>query len=99
MKITAIADPDTSLAFKLAGIETTAVSREEEAASVLERAASEPEMGIILITERLARAAGEKVDEMTSQRHLPLLIEIPDMTGPLAKRLSAVEKMAAILRR
>jgi len=99
MKIAAITDPDTALAFRLAGIETVPVHRKEEAGAVLEQIAARPDMGIVLITERLSRAAGEKVEKLTRQRHLPLLMEIPDIQGPSGKRLSAAEKMAAILRR
>ncbi len=99
MKIIAIADPDTALAFRLAGIETLPVARKEEAAAVLKQAAERPDMGIVLITQGLARAAGKQFEEVSHERHLPLLIEIPDTRGPIEKRLSAAEKMAAILRR
>ena len=99
MKITAVTDPDTALAFRLAGVETVSLTRKEEAGSMLEQIASQPEMGIVLITERLARAAGQKLEKIAHERHLPLFIEIPDLKGSLGKRVSAAEKMAAILRR
>ena len=99
MKITAVTDPDTALAFRLAGVETVSLTRKEEAGSMLEQIAAQPDMGIVLITERLARAAGQKLEKVTHERHLPLFIEIPDTKGSLGKRVSAAEKMAAILRR
>ncbi len=99
MKVTAVTDPDTALAFRLAGIETVAVARSEDAGKVLRQAADQPETGIILVTERLAKAAGETFENLVHERHLPLFVEIPDVRGPVGKRLSAAEKMAAILRR
>ena len=99
MKIIAVADPDTALAFKLAGIETVQLRRKEEAGPVLSRVAGQPGIGIVLVTERLARAAGNELEKITHERHLPLFIEIPDTRGSVGKRLSAAEKMAAILRR
>jgi len=99
MKVTAITDPDTALAFRLAGIETVSVSGREDAGRVLKQAADQPDAGIVLVTERLARAAGETFETLVRERHLPLFIEIPDIRGRTGKRLSAAQKMAAMLRR
>lgn len=99
MKITAVTDPDTALAFRLAGVETVSLTRKEEVGSILEQMANQKDMGIVLVTERLARAAGKALEKLSHERHLPLFIEIPDTKGSLGKKLPAAEKMAAILRR
>ncbi len=99
MKIMAITDPDTALAFRLAGIEAVSIIRKEEASAALEKAARHPDMGIVLVTERIARDAQKTIRKLSHERHLPLFIEIPDTKGPIGKRPSAAESMAAILRR
>ncbi len=99
MKITAITDSDTALAFRLAGIDTLIPPRPENTANLLKEVAGRPDIGIVLITERLAKAARKEIEKISHERHLPLFMEIPDMKGPLGKRLSATERMAAIIRR
>ncbi len=99
MKITAITDPDTALAFRLAGIETISVRKDQDAGRILKKAADQKDVGIVLVTERLARAAGDTYTALVQERHLPLFLEIPDVHGGIGKRLSAAQKMAALLRR
>ncbi len=98
MKIVAITDSDTALAFRLAGIETLTPGGDENALSLVEQAADMPDTGIVLVTERLARAAGERFEDMMRQRHLPLFIEIPDINSEMGTRVSAVSKIAAMLK-
>ncbi len=98
MKIVAVADPETALAFRLAGIETVVLEKEEPI-GIIKKIITDKEIGLVLITERLAMRAGDKFKELINTVNLPLFIEIPDTRGPARKRMSNVERMAAILRR
>ena len=47
-----------------------------------------PDTGIIVITERMAAGIRDEIDKFSFGRSFPLIIEIPDRTGPLAGRVS-----------
>ena len=42
---------------------------------------SDPEIGIVLLTEKFGREFPELIDEIKLERKMPLLIEIPDRHG------------------
>lgn len=72
---------DSAKGFRLAGI-TVEVIREPDALFDSLNAALEAEdVGIILITERLASYAPEKIDRLKLERPRPLIVVIPDRHG------------------
>jgi vacuolar-type H+-ATPase subunit F/Vma7 len=85
MKIFVLADPDTYLAFSLAGIRGRAVQSPSEVPAALE-ALVEKETGLVLMTERLAEA------------NRALILEIPDTQGPVPERRKATERILSLLR-
>ncbi len=99
MRIVVIADPETCLAFSLAGIESVPVHNAREAAHALEDAARDRETGLVLITERLAQTIRNEVDRVVYASQRPLVVEIPDTAGPVPGRPSAREKMVSIMGR
>jgi vacuolar-type H+-ATPase subunit F/Vma7 len=99
MKIFVVADPETSLAFALAGIKSHAVQSETEAPTVLAALAREEEVGLILITEQLARENRQIIDKMLIEPGGPLILQIPSTGGPIQKRERTIERIAALLRR
>ncbi len=98
MRIVAVTDPDTALAFRLCGFETFSVGQADPA-PILKDVANRKDIGLVLVTERIAKKAGETFEELLSEKTIPLFVEIPDTKGPLEKRKSVAEKMAAIIRR
>ncbi|MEA3420358.1 MAG: V-type ATP synthase subunit F [Acidobacteriota bacterium] len=82
MKFFLIADADTLLVFSLAGIKGRTTKTREEATSTLKEALENKEVGVILITERIAETIREKVNEVILKAETPV-IEIPDVKGPL----------------
>jgi len=83
MKLRVISDnTDTLTGMRLAGVEGAVVHERDEFERELSNAASDETVGIILVTELLARRFPEQVKEVKlSRRALPLLIEIPDRHG------------------
>lgn len=86
MKTLVIADEDTVLGFSLAGVQGIIVSNEAETRSAFEQAIRTEGLGILIMTERVARMIREKVDTWIIGGGRPLVIEIPDSQGPLEDR-------------
>ena len=90
MKVFVIGDETTILGYKLAGIPGAIVNNQEEAADALKAATQDPDMGIILITQRLAAEIQSLVDETKLKMATPVVLEIPDRDGPIEGRESAL---------
>jgi vacuolar-type H+-ATPase subunit F/Vma7 len=98
MNIVVIADPQTCLAFALAGIETHPVDSATEVLPIL--ASLRPqETGLVLVSEPLADANREVVERLILEPGGLLLLEIPAMAGPLKKRSGVTERLVSLLRR
>ena len=86
-----IADEHTVTGFKLVGIDGEVVDSADEAREALSKAFSSPDIGIIILTEKIAASIKEEVEEFLFGHSFPLIIEIPDRTGPLEGRVSIRE--------
>lgn len=95
MKFFVIGDPDTVLGFRLAGIEGEEVSSPEEASEALDRAFEREGLGVIILSERIAEKIRSRVDQYLYKTTFPLIIEIPDRTGPLEGRRSVRDLIRA----
>ncbi len=82
MKFFLISDThDTVIGMRLAGIEGAVAEDAVSAASALEAACADPEIGIVLITEHLSGICGDLVSEIKMKHSHPLIVEIPDRDG------------------
>jgi V/A-type H+-transporting ATPase subunit F len=82
-----IADEDTVLGFRCAGVPGTAVSSRAEALAAL-KSARDSEAGIAILTQEVAAMMQEEVDALRFGGGLPMVVEIPGARGPLAGRKS-----------
>lgn len=82
MKYYIIGDEDTVLGFELVGVEGRTVTSEAEARDAFENALGDQEIGIIIMTEKAAQLIRTTVDRYTFTAEFPLIVEIPDRTGP-----------------
>lgn len=98
MKIFVLADPETCLAFSLAGISAQAVHSEAEVPAALENL-DRQETGLVLVTERLAEKNREVIDRILLEPGGPLILEIPDIKGPLSKKPKATQRILSLVRR
>ncbi|MDR1440601.1 MAG: V-type ATP synthase subunit F [Clostridiales bacterium] len=86
MKLFLISDNiDTQAGMRLAGIESVVVHTREDVSAALGDALKIPDLGILLITEKLAGLVRDALTELKLSRALPLVVEIPDRHG--TKRL------------
>jgi V/A-type H+-transporting ATPase subunit F len=77
-----IADEDTVVGFRYAGVDGIIVDSAEDAGRELDRLAAENAELIVIITERLANQLRERVNAIRYEGELPLVVEIPGPEGP-----------------
>ena len=79
MKYFVITDStDTQVGLRLAGMEGVVVREEFEARRAIEQAARDPEIGVLLITEKLAALCADQIAPLKLTAQRPLVVEIPD---------------------
>jgi V/A-type H+-transporting ATPase subunit F len=54
-------------------------------------------VGLVLITERLAREIRAEVDAIRREGRPPLVLEIPDLNGPLPGGVSLLDRLRAVM--
>ncbi len=82
MKLYCISDNvDTRIGMRLAGIEGVVLHERKEVIAELERLCGDPEIGVILITEKLMKLCPDIVYDFKLNRKRPLIVEIPDRHG------------------
>jgi V/A-type H+-transporting ATPase subunit F len=86
MEFYVIGDPDTVLGFSLAGIEGRDVKDSREALAAIKETLGYEDIGILLITERIAHELRDEIDSVMLSRKFPLIVEIPDVDGPMEEK-------------
>lgn len=96
MKIASITDPLTANGLKLAGMgEVHEVENTKEAERIFVKIIRDEEIGIVLITEQLAKEMDETVLESKEEKEkiTPIVIEIPSKEGPVPERREIIDKL------
>ena len=94
MKVVVIGDSTTVTGFKLAGIKQGYVVESiESARKALNEAALNPEVGLIIITERLAQEFRKDISYLTEGKITPLIVEIPDKFGPIEEKVDPIKEL------
>ena len=91
MKIFLIGDEATVLGYSLAGVHGVMVRSPKEAGDALKTATQDPDMGIILITQRIASEIQSLVEEAKLKMATPIVLDFQDRKGPLADKESALD--------
>ena len=82
MQIYLISDNvDTHTGMRLAGIDGIVAHEREELRDALETVLSNPEIGILLITEKLSNEFPDIINDIKLNHRLPLIVEVPDRHG------------------
>ncbi len=74
---------DTLVAMRLAGIKGVLTESTSDAERELDELLKNKEIGILLISEKLAEAMREKIDAIKEKSLFPLIVEIPDRHGSI----------------
>ncbi len=72
---------DTKMGMRLAGIEGVVLHEAEEVQKELLRVMEDPEVGVVLMTNRLINLCPELVYELKLNRKRPLIVEVADRHG------------------
>jgi V/A-type H+-transporting ATPase subunit F len=92
-KIAIMADQDTVTGFMLGGIkEGYPVSNMEEAGKTLEELVKN-DFSIIITTEKIGDEFRATINKLTSERALPMIIEIPDKTGSIERETDPLREL------
>ena len=82
MKMYLISDNvDTHTGMRLAGVEGEVLHTREELKNALERVTKNPDIGILLLTEKFSRDYPDIVNSFKLAHTMPLVVEIPDRHG------------------
>jgi V/A-type H+-transporting ATPase subunit F len=93
-RIAVIADRDTAVYFRLAGIrDSYPVKDSQEAESKLIEIAQNTEIAVIIITERLAEEIQHVITKITEKRLYPLIISVPDKQGPIPRKIDPIAEL------
>jgi V/A-type H+-transporting ATPase subunit F len=82
-----IADEDTVLGFRCAGVAGNGVNSRTEALAAL-KSARDSNAGVVILTQEVAAMMQEEVDALRFGGGLPMVVEIPGIRGRLAGRKS-----------
>ena len=86
MRFFVIADEDTVLGFRYAGVEGHAVRSAEEARKALQEASAQADVGIILLLDSIAQSVRQEVNRLRFEARRPVVVEIPGQEGPVKGR-------------
>jgi V/A-type H+-transporting ATPase subunit F len=92
-----IAEAHTALAFSLAGVRGEVAATPGQARELLLQTRQDPGVGLILISERLADQIREAVDAARRDSIKPLILEIPDLAGPLVRKESLLDRLRSLM--
>jgi len=97
MKFFLIGDEYTVLGYSLVGIHGVIVKSIQEATDAINIAIKDPDIGIILITQRIASEIKPLVDSARLEMSTPIVLEIPDRQGPIEDRESALSVVQRLI--
>lgn len=72
---------DTWVGMRLAGVDGVVLHTKEELLEVMTKIKEDPEVGIVILTEKVADLALEDIMNYKLKQKKPLIIEIPDRHG------------------
>ncbi|MDF2675065.1 MAG: Vacuolar H+transporting two-sector ATPase Fsubunit [Clostridiales bacterium] len=72
---------DTLVGLRIAGINGVVLHERDEILYMMNRIVEDKEIGIIILTEKVAAIVEDKIKEMKLSKTIPLIVEIPDRHG------------------
>ena len=69
---------DTLAGMRLGGVRGVVVHEEDEVRAALDKACADPDIGLVLITDKLVAKCSAVVFEYKLTRKRPLIVEMPD---------------------
>ena len=89
MKLAAICDHDTAVGLQLAGVHEISIPAGDPILS-LDQIIQRSDIGVVFVTEKIAKNMGKQLKEFRLTRNLPIIVEIPDKTGHMADHVDFI---------
>lgn len=86
MEYFVIADEDTVLGFRYAGVEGQAVRTSDEARTALATQAASGRAGVIILTDDVANTIRDDVNRLRFGSGMPIVVQVPGSSGPAPGR-------------
>ncbi len=83
-----IGDEETVLGFRFAGVRGHVAKEASEASELLQKAVRDEDVGIIVITERIAESIRPELESFTARQSHAFVVEIADSSGASPTRKS-----------
>ncbi len=96
MSIAVIADADTVTGFRLGGVKEGYPVKDMKEAEDTLKEVFKKDVSIIITTEKIGDNIRETIDKLSNSSALPMIIEIPDKTGPSER---ATDPMRELIKR
>ncbi len=93
MEIGVVGDFDTVTGFRLAGVKEAYEAEDPGAAVERLKKLMKANLGLIIITERLADEIRDEIDTLTAGRAFPLIVEIQDKGGPIEGKVDPIRAL------
>jgi V/A-type H+/Na+-transporting ATPase subunit F len=74
---------DTAVGLKFAGIQSVVLHMREDILEKVNELKKNKEIGIIILTEKIAELIEDRVREIKLSKEIPLIVEIPDRHGTI----------------
>lgn len=81
MRMLVIGDPKAVLGFSLVGVGGEAATSADEVNQALDKALAAKDLGIILITQDIARLIPARMEQLELRSTVPLVVEVPGSEG------------------
>jgi vacuolar-type H+-ATPase subunit F/Vma7 len=91
MKVLVIGHPEAVLGFSLAGVGGRVATTAEEVNQALDEAQSSKDVGIVLVTQDVAKLIPARMEHLKLRSTVPLIVEIPSGGGALEAQESLGE--------
>jgi V/A-type H+-transporting ATPase subunit F len=82
MKLAAICDKDTAVGLRITGIHELIIP-EDNPVNTLDQIVEREDIGVVFITEKIAKDISKYLKDFRMQHDTPIIIEIPDKKGRL----------------
>jgi V/A-type H+-transporting ATPase subunit F len=94
MKLSALVDKDTAIGLRLSGLKDIYIS-EGDSSNKWEEIIKRDDIGIIIITEKIADEIKNKLYNFRIKKTIPIIVEIPDKHG----RISHIDYISNLIKK
>jgi len=92
MKLAAICDRDTAVGLRIAGIHELLIP-DDKPVNMLDRIIERDDIGVVFITEKIARDISKYLKDFRMQNDTPIIVEIPDKKGRLEDHVDFISHL------